>query len=138
MVDIIFDVFDNDKSGTLENDEFISVMQVRRFHGAGRRRLPCHDISLSPPHVCVCVCVSHKYARSHTKQAVNTLKATYKVRRFHVALCRRLYHVVHIQFVHLASCVCARVRALLTMARPAGTLTWGASLGAAEAVLRTI
>jgi Ca2+-binding EF-hand superfamily protein len=40
MVDIIFDVFDSDKSGTLENDEFISVMQVRRFHGAGRRRLP--------------------------------------------------------------------------------------------------
>lgn len=38
LVDIIFDVFDSDKSGTLENDEFISVMQVRRFHGTSRRR----------------------------------------------------------------------------------------------------
>jgi len=38
MVDVIFDVFDSDKSGTLENDEFLAVMQVRRFHGASRRR----------------------------------------------------------------------------------------------------
>lgn len=38
LVDIIFDIFDDDKSGTLENEEFISVMGVRRFHGASRRR----------------------------------------------------------------------------------------------------
>ena len=38
LVDIIYDVFDSDKSGTLENEEFISVMQVRRFHGTSRRR----------------------------------------------------------------------------------------------------
>ena len=38
LVDVIYLVFDSDKSGTLENDEFLSVMQLRRFRGASRRR----------------------------------------------------------------------------------------------------
>lgn len=40
LVDVIFEVFDEDRSGTLENGEFIAVMNIRRFHGASRRR--CH------------------------------------------------------------------------------------------------
>jgi hypothetical protein len=105
LVDIIFDVFDSDNSGTLENDEFISVMHVRRFHGAGRRRLLCHNISLPPPHVCVCVCVSQECGRSHT----NTLKPSSSLPSYVVpqALLFRAHSIRTPGFV----CSCKSVRA---------------------------